>query len=73
EKYPEAVAEYERSLEIEDSYKARYNLGFLYLNKLNQPDRAIPHLTKALLRATDPAQKKKLQESTSGINSSQSQ
>jgi len=69
QKYPEAIAEYERSLQIEDSYKARYNLGFLYLNKLYKPQKALPHLTKALNQATDPDQKKKLEESLSRIKS----
>jgi protein O-mannosyl-transferase len=67
EKYPEAIAEYERSLQIEESYKARYNLGFLYLNKLAKPAAALPHLQEALHQSTDPAQKKKLKDALSQI------
>jgi len=66
-KYPEAIAEYERSLQIENSYKARYNLGFLYLKKLNKPERALPHIQEALHQSTDPAQKKKLKDALSQI------
>jgi len=67
EKYQEAIAEYERSLQIENSYKARYNLGFLYLKKLNKPEKALPHLQEALYQSTEPAQKKKLKEALSKI------
>ncbi len=73
QKYKEAIAEYERSLQIEESYKARYNLGFLYLNKLDEPAKALPHLTKALAQATDPAQKKKLGASLARIKATLSQ
>ena len=68
QKYPEAIAEYERSLQIEDSYKARYNLGFLYLNKLDQPKKALPHLKEALRRAINSTQKKKIEDALSQIN-----
>lgn len=68
-RYPEAIAEYERSLQIEESYKARYNLGFLYLNKLDTPGKALTHLTKALGQATDPTHRKKLEDSLARIKS----
>lgn len=60
--YLEAIIQYETSIRITDSFKAHYNLGFLYLNKLNNPKKALPHLKKALHQATDPAHKKKLEE-----------
>ena len=58
QRYPEAIAEYEHSLQIKDSYKARYNLGFLYLNKLDEPEKALPHLKETLHHAENPTQKK---------------
>ncbi len=66
-KYPEAIAEYERSLQLENSYKARYNLGFLYLNKLHDQTSARPHLEEALRLADDPVQIEKIKAALESI------
>ncbi|MDP8236851.1 MAG: tetratricopeptide repeat protein [Candidatus Erginobacter occultus] len=59
-KYPEAVAAYRRSLGLEESYIAHYNIGFLYLNRLFDPESARPHLEAALALAEDPEQQQNL-------------
>lgn len=67
-KYPEAVSAYQRSLELEESYIAHYNLGFLYLNRLFDPDSARPHLESALALAKDPEQRQNLAAALERIN-----
>lgn len=59
-KYREAAAAYRRSLELEESYIAHYNLGFLYLNRLFDPAAALPHLEAAHRLASEPEQKQNL-------------
>jgi len=45
--YRRAEEAYLSSLAVQDSFKARYNLGFLYLKQLGAPEKAIPHLRRA--------------------------
>jgi len=59
-KYREAAEAYRRSLDLEESYTAHYNLGFLYLNRLFDPESARPHLEAALALCDDPEQEKNL-------------
>lgn len=59
-KYREAAEAYRRSLELEESYIAHYNLGFLYLNRLFDPEAARPHLRSALALAENPEQRQNL-------------
>lgn len=66
-KYHESVREYEISLAIKESFKAHYNLGFLFLNKLQRPEKALAHLKKALDMTADPLHKTRLQSAISRI------
>lgn len=68
-KYREAAAAYQKSLELEESYVARYNLGFLYLNRLRDPQAARTHLEAALKLCEDPVQRNKIESALSRIDS----
>ncbi len=72
-KYTEAARAYRRSLELEESFVARYNLGFLYLNRLSDPARARPHLEAALELAEEPEQKQRLTDALEEIASPRGQ
>jgi len=72
-KYREAAAAYRQSLKLEESYIAHYNLGFLYLNRLFDPEAARPHLEAALALAEDPEQQQNLATALEEIASLRSQ
>lgn len=49
-----AEESYLASLSRRDSFKARYNLGFLYLKRLGEPGKALPQLKRARDLCDDP-------------------
>ncbi len=63
-----ARRQYLRSLEIQDNFKARYNLAFLFLNEINQPQKALPHLKKALQMTDDSTLREKITNALSRIS-----
>jgi protein O-mannosyl-transferase len=68
-KYTESAKAYRRSLELEESYTAHYNLGFLYLSRLFDPEAARTHLETARRLVEDPEQRAKLTAALDRINS----